>query len=450
MSAAPAPSSNLNGLVRTLVWSCIALASAACATDATDQLTPTADAAPDASVAEPSADAGLETAPDAGGTITLVRADLGDQPLPKLPAEWFARFNAGDKLFDQTFFESQGLGPVFIRAACSSCHADDARGPGAVRKMVVMGADGSPQTDQSELPYGHTVRPQTITGVTGGVEAPEDAPNVMVTIRMPPAVFGRGYLEAIADSEIERVAAEQAQRTDAVSGRINWVTYASNPNADTRFHEHQPGERLIGRFGLKARIATLDDFCADALQGDMGLTSDMRPDELPNPSGADDKRPGVDINSELLNSLADYMRMIRIPTKKAIEGIDTEDASALFEQTQCGACHVPSMHTDPEYALPPLADIDAPIYSDLLLHDMGPDFSDGLQDFSADVSEWRTAPLLGLRFLKNYLHDGRASTIEEAIHLHGGEGSEAADSVQRFEALDEASRARLLSFVSAL
>jgi CxxC motif-containing protein (DUF1111 family) len=38
------------------------------------------------------------------------------------------------------------------------------------------------------------------------------------------------------------------------------------------------GQRVIGRFGLKARIATLDDFCADAFQDEMGTTSPLRPD----------------------------------------------------------------------------------------------------------------------------------------------------------------------------
>src|SRR3990167_9196613 len=90
-------------------------------------------------------------------------------------------------------------------------------------------------------------------------------------------VMGRGWLEAIADSELERVAAEQTSRTDGVSGRPNHVTWKSEYNPETLFHQHQPGDVVIGRFGLKARQPTLDDFAADALQGDMGLTSPLRP-----------------------------------------------------------------------------------------------------------------------------------------------------------------------------
>ena len=91
-------------------------------------------------------------------------------------------------------------------------------------------------------------------------------------------MFARGYMEAITDAEIERVAAEKAAG-GVVSGRINRVTYASQANPDQRFNRHQPGDTgLIGRFGLKARIATVDEFAADAFQGDRGLTSPLRPD----------------------------------------------------------------------------------------------------------------------------------------------------------------------------
>jgi CxxC motif-containing protein (DUF1111 family) len=378
-------------------------------------------------------------------TVTLVSEDAGDRPFAKLPSEWLARFNNGDALFEQTFLDTQGIGPVFIRAKCASCHENDARGTGTVRKMVLLDDDGSPLQDQSGLPYGNTIRPQKLKGVAAAIDAPDDDVHVLVTVRVPPAVFARGYLEAILDSEIERVEAEQAERHDAVTGRINWVTYTSEPNSDVRFHSHAPGERLIGRFGLKARIATLDDFTADALQGDMGLTSEMRPHEVPNPAGDEDGRPGIDVKPEKVNLLADYMRMLRIPTRKP----DAAGAE-LFEQAQCSACHVPSMHTAPDYALPLLADIDAPVYTDLLLHDLGADFTDGLRDHDAETSEWRTAPLIGLRFLTSYLHDGRASTIEQAIELHGASDSEAAESVERFRALDDASRTHLLAFLAGL
>lgn len=386
--------------------------------------------------------------PDPLAGLTVVSEDRGDLPLPALPAQWQDRFVEGDLLFDKPFLDGEGLGPVFIRQACASCHANDGRGPGAVRKMVIVGDDGLPVADQADaLPFGHTVRPQLAGDAALGITVPE-RDDVLVTTRFPPAVFGRGYLEAIDDREIERVAKAQAEPDSIVSGRVNYVVYKSEANDDTRFHSHEPGEVLVGRFGLKARVATLDDFTADALQGDMGITSPMRPEELPNPSAEDDELPGLDVEIELINQIADYMRLLRIPERG--EAAHDAHGAALFETTGCSDCHVPALHTQADNPIEQLADIDAPIYSDLLLHDMGPSFSDGLEDFEASGSEWRTSPLMGLRHMKDYLHDGRAPTVEAAITLHGAEGSEAQPSVARFSELSAADRAALVDFVSAL
>ena len=393
------------------------------------------------------ADDGADSARDSLEGVTLVRADFADRPLPDLDDEWRARFDAGDALFEHRYYPAQGLGPVYIRASCASCHENDGRGPGIVRKMVRLDDDGVPLSDQSGLTWGNTIRPQTISGIDEGVVAPDDTRSVLITVRQPPATFGRGYLEAIADAEIERVQAEQSERDDGISGRINWVTYTSEPNPDTRFHAHARGQRLIGRFGLKARIATLDDFSADALLGDMGMTSDLRPDELPNPHGDNDGRPGIDVPPETVNLLADYMRLLRIP-ERALP--NDADGKGLFERAQCDVCHVPSLHTSPDYAFAPLADIEAPVFTDMLLHDMGEGFDDGLHEFDAASTEWRTAPLLGLRFFRTYLHDGRAKSVEEAIELHGAADSEAADSVQRFRALSAQDKQALVEYVSAL
>jgi CxxC motif-containing protein (DUF1111 family) len=379
--------------------------------------------------------------------VKLVGADLSGQPLAGIDTELRARFNSGDALFDQIFLESQGLGPVYIRAACASCHSADGRGPGTVRKMVLLDDAGVPLADQSALPYGHTIRPQAVGDNAAAINPPSDTTHVLLTVRMPPAVFGRGSLEAVSDDEIMRVEAEQAARDDGISGRINWVTYASDPNPDTRFHAHARGDKLIGRFGLKARVATLDDFAADAFQGDMGITSDMRPDELPNPIGSDDALPGIDIPAETVNQVADYMRLLRVPNRQPDAA---QRGAQLFAQAQCDVCHVPTLHTQAAYPIAQLADKDAPIYTDLLLHDMGSDFADGLNDYGAESSEWRTPPLMGLRFMRTYLHDGRAKTLEDAIEMHTGPASEAAGSIEQFHRLDDAARADLLKFVSAL
>jgi CxxC motif-containing protein (DUF1111 family) len=314
--------------------------------------------------------------------------------------------------------------------------------------MAVVLADGvTTSDDQSALPFGHTVHPLYTGGGKTAVLPPASGTfNVKVTTRVGPPIIGRGYLEAVLDSEIERVASEQAQRTDAIHGRINHVVYASEPNADTRFHAHHKGDIVIGRFGLKARIATLDDFTADALQGDMGITSPLRPTELVNPDGlTDDLKPGVDVTIDSVNLRSMYVRLTAIPKRK-----DDTNGAALFAQVKCSGCHVPAMRTRADYPIAAIANLEAPIYTDLLLHDMGTDLADGIDDGEATSREWRTAPLIGLRFMKTYLHDSRASSIEQAIALHAGPGSQAAESVSLFRALSPADQATLLAFVGSL
>lgn len=379
----------------------------------------------------------------------VIREDATAIPLRGLTAEERAHFDEGDALFEELFIETTGLGPVYIRQRCSSCHADDARGPGIVTKMSIVDADGfTMAADQSALPFGHTVRPAHTSLATVGTTAPDDVANLLVSHRFSPAVFGRGYIEAILDSEIERVETEQGMRTDGVSGRINRVTFTSQLNSDARFHSHAYGDtNLIGRFGLKARIATVDDFVADAYQGDMGITSPMRPVELANAAGVtDDAVTGVDIDLETVNAVADYVRTLEIPVRRNLN----EAGRAAFETAQCSACHVPSMRTRADYAISQLANIDAPIYSDLLLHDMGAELADGLNEGTAESREWRTAPLMGMRTQRVYLHDGRATTILEAIEAHGASDSEGVASVNAFRALSQEAQDDLVEFVSQL
>jgi CxxC motif-containing protein (DUF1111 family) len=399
-----------------------------------------------------------ETSPvDAGafspiGSLTIVTHDPSDSPLTGLNEHWDERFALGDAAFEQIFRASQGLGPVYIRQSCASCHADDARGPGAARKMVNVAEDGvTPTQDQSMFPYGHTVRPQSVDAeLYPGVTEPEPFEGLLVSSRLGPAVFGRGAMEAILDSEIERLEAEQQQRADGISGRINRVSYQSETNVDSPFRTFAKGEQgLIGRFGLKARIATLDEFAADAYQGDMGITSPLRPDELPNPADAvDDDLPGLDIDLDTVNSSADYVRLLRIPTRK--EATQLSRGEYLFVQVQCSVCHATDLRTDPSYPIEQWADTRVDIYSDLLLHAMGRDLADGMIEGDAHGDEWRTAPLVGIRHLKSLMHDGRAKSVKEAILAHASEGSEANASVDAFTTLDETDQDALLAFVQSL
>lgn len=372
--------------------------------------------------------------------------DLVEHPelVDDLPYDegWTEAFEAGQEKFGRWHLDRDGLGPCFIELACGSCHSEGGRGRANVQKFVVLDEAGAPVPDAT--PYGNTTRSNVAGGARSGVKPPYGTEGLVISTREAPGVYGRGLMEAIADEDL--LALAEAQATGGrVSGRANLVEYTSVTRDDARgFPLHTTGDLVVGRFGLKARVATLDDFAADASQGDMSLTSPLRPDELPNPEGrTDDRKRGLDLTIEDVDHLADYTRLLRIPLRAEVDGAD------LFEQVGCAECHVPRLRTRADWPIAAIADVDAPVYTDLLLHDLGPDHDDGLGDGDATGSEWRTAPLIALAKQPNFLHDGRAETVEDAIRLHGGPGSEAAASVDAWLALDPEDRDQLVKFVTS-
>lgn len=382
-----------------------------------------------------------------GGATTTYVSDAFDLPVEGITPAENKLFLEGDNLFDLVLHEADGLGPLYTRAACGACHTGGVRGPGSVQKMVAVEADGfTTAADQSMFPFGHTVHPLTTAGATTPIVPPND-PSVKVTLRVGPPILGRGYLEAIQEAEIIARESEQAARSDGIHGHVNLVTYQSEPNPDPTFNPHQKGDTLIGRFGTKARIGTLDEFTADALQGDMGVTSPLRPTEFANPDGlTDDLKPGVDVTADSVNKRAMYVRLTAIPDRRD----QTPEGAALFAKAKCDVCHAPAMRTEEAYPIAALAGMDAPVFTDMLLHDMGPGLADGMIDESAGSREWRTAPLIGVRFNTTFLHDGRATTVEDAILAHASDGSEASESIAIFEDLSPADRAVLLAYVTGL
>src|SRR6185503_19847275 len=147
-----------------------------------------------------------------------------------------------------------------------------------------------------------------------------------------------------------------------------------------------------------------------------------------------------------VNTRAVYVRMTAIPKRVA----GSPRGPALFEAALCAACHVPTLRMRADYPLAPIRDIDAPIYTDMLLHDMGDARADGIVVGEASGREWRTAPLIGLRFNRTLMHDGIAHDVAEAIAAHAGNGSEANGSVAAYEALSAADKDILHKFVSSL
>lgn len=110
----------------------------------------------------------------------------------------------------------------------------------------------------------------------------------------------------------------------------------------------------------------------------------------------------------------------------------------LFDDVGCAKCHVAALHGRHG---------DVVLYSDLLLHDMGPALDDKIVQGDAGGSDWRTTPLVGLSTHTRYLHDGRAATLRAAVFDHGGE---AAIVRERFFALDPAQQEQVYAFLRGL
>lgn len=370
-------------------------------------------------------------------TATPNPGDLLDGPLDGLTPDELAAFVEGDEQFGRPFAPADGLGPIFNNVSCAACHSGDGRGR---PENVLLRFDGL---------GGPQLQDKAILGAV-----PEELPaGAAGSVRLPPPVFGVGLIEAIPEATILALADPLDSDGDGISGRPNWVTPPPWVPSDEPGAE--PGLRL-GRFSRKGQVSSLLQQVAEAYHQDIGVTSDFLPVENTNPQSsraaeAADRVPDPEIPAATIRSVLAYIRTLAPPAP----GADTpqrQRGAAVFDSIGCAGCHVPVLMTGPS-SIPVLANRPVKLYSDLLLHDMGPGLADQRQDGSASGVEWKTPPLWGLRVMRDFLngdafllHDGRARSIEEAILLHGGEAEGARD---RFAALTPADRAALLDFVGS-
>ena len=145
-----------------------------------------------------------------------------------------------------------------------------------------------------------------------------------------------------------------------------------------------------------------------------------------------------------IDHFADFMRLLAPPPSLPL----TRSASAgkmIFSQLGCAVCHTPVLFTGAS-PIRALNSRPVPLYSDLLLHDMG-SLGDNIGQASARLREMRTAPLWGVRAISTYLHDGRANSLGEAIRAHDGE---AAIARGRYLRLSFIQRQNLFDFLNSL
>lgn len=160
-----------------------------------------------------------------------------------------------------------------------------------------------------------------------------------------------------------------------------------------------------------------------------------------------------EITQYRLKAVESFMRHTAVPARRNLDDPRVQQGERLFAEARCAVCHVPALRTGEVPGQPSLSNQLIRPYSDLLLHDMGEELADNRPDSEATGREWRTPPLWGIGLTEavngnaNYLHDGRARTLTEAILWHGGE---AEVSRAAFKSMTSAERQALVAFLQCL
>jgi len=422
-------------------------------------------------------------------TVDDASREAYSKPLPGLSDGEREIFFRGRSLFRQSWVVApvanstvDGLGPLYNRLACSSCHQKNSRGtapdfPGErMQSMLIRlsvagtSADGGPKPHPV---YGGQLNEEGIPGVPGEGRAvlywkPKTvhlADGEKVELRYPvlkfkelaygpltgaktsarvsPAVFGLGLLESVSEDTLQKLAAET--KPDGIKGRIN------------RVWDIEQQKPVPGRFGLKANAPNLRQQSAGAFVGDLGITSPLFPEENCSTSQKACRKAvsggHPELDKQQLDDVEFYLAHLAVPARRKTTDATVVRGEALFAATGCSQCHRPSLPTGDHPKFPLLSQRSIAPYTDLLIHDMGAGLADHRPDYQAGGRDWRTPPLWGIGLVPaingtaRYLHDGRARTLQEAILWHDGEGRKVR---QRYSRLSKEDRAALLAFLDSL
>ncbi len=471
------------------LWLLLAIGATACS----DQTGPTAPPEPKRDIpvpsdSSPSIELSLAAGRAArtalsGGALTVfdLSADAFSLPAPSLAGLRLAKHDDGDEAFEVEFGGSgsanPGLGPVFDNVSCESCHLGDGRGRPPVggeqfesmlfrASVPGFGPHGGPRPVPGQglqlqlraagiLPdanaviqyvtsngvfsdgatYQLRVPTYTLTGVRQALPL-----GILISPRVAPAVFGLGLLEAVPEVQVFAIALAQALG-GRVSGRPNFVW------------DEVRGRLALGRFGWKANNPSLVQQTAGAYNGDMGITTSLFPAEPCEGVDPACARHAPELPDQTVDDVAFYTRTLGVPARRNLDDPTALRGELLFHQTGCAGCHVPTMRTGVLPGVPEVSNQTIHPYTDMLVHDMGPELADNRPDFRASGREWRTAPLWGIGLVEtvnghtNFLHDGRARSLLEAILWHGGEAAVAQSRVKNLSAAD---RAALIVFLQSL
>ena len=385
---------------------------------------------------------------------------LLDGPVEGLAGAQLSLHAVGDGEFGRRFAPADGLGPLFVATSCDGCHVGEGKGH-PVFDLTRFGQMVNGRFDPMESEGGPQVQNRAIAGylaerVPGGVTA--------IARFTAPAVTGLGFLEAVDDTTILALADPLDANGDGISGRVaridstdflaDLVARATVAGGATPARVHNGA--YIGRFGKKARVINLFQQTISAYAEDMGVTSDQLPRDLYNRqlgAQAFDNVADPEVSSAVVSAVVFYLRTLRPPPRRGAADAEIIEGGRAFVQAGCASCHRSSMTTG-RSDVAQLDRVEFAPFTDLLLHDMGAELNDGYTEGDAAPAEWRTAPLWGLGLAArsqggsaHYLHDGRATTLRDAIRLHGGEGSR---SRAAFNALPVAQQVRLLAYLESL
>ena len=441
------------------------------------------------------------------GAATVRRQDTADafsQFSANLPFDAEMAFKLGNALFRKSWVAapastkaSDGLGPYYNARACQDCHLKDGRGhvpdgpeSSAVSMLLRLSIPGgtSPAeidgwiASQPDPTLGTQLQDFAAPGQTAEGRMTITYTDVLVTLadgeivtlrqpaygiatraplhpdlqlspRIAPQMIGLGLLEAIPAADLLARVDENDSDGDGISGRASIVP-------DTL-----SGVPMLGRFGHKAGAATVKDQSAAAFSGDMGLSTPLHPDpwgdctplqtacRLAEHGQDPGLRDGLEVDAASLDLVTYYARNLGVPERRNVDDPQVLRGKEMFHQLNCSGCHTPKHVTNrltdhPEQSFQLIWP-----YTDLLLHDMGPGLADNRPEGRATGREWKTPPLWGIGQTEQvgghaqFLHDGRARSLLEAVLWHGGEAQAARDALI---ALPQPDRQALLAFLDSL
>ncbi len=422
----------------------------------------------------------------AGGSQTIFDRGVSafSSPFPDLLNNRGEVHGVGDAAFGATFVSAPapinpGLGPIFNNVSCSSCHVNDGRGkpplageqntsllirlsvegtgahngpnpaPGFGLQLQQRSIFGVPPEASFHVEYSeftvemndgtkYSLRRPTYVLENSYIPLPS---GLMISPRIAPPVFGLGLLEAIDDADILARADESDADHDGISGKPNHVW------------DDQKQEMVVGRFGWKSNNPNLLQQSAAAYNEDMGITNFIFQKENSYGQSQGVSSDVYDVTDSLLQSVSFYIRTLAVPARRNANDDEVVRGKLMFNEVGCASCHVPKQKTKTNVAFPEISGQTIYPYTDLLVHDMGEDLADHRPDFEASGFEWRTAPLWGIGLTQvvnghnNFLHDGRARSLMEAVLWHGGEAQQAKDKVK---AMSRSDRDALIRFLESL